>query len=180
MPDWAIAILKTNGLAGVFIFVLLLSITAMAKMLLAKDKQLKVLHEQRAQERESLVKLMERGIEAQRMMAEATEKRSEMMDKFSAAIMVQANSQERLNDRVAGQAEMFKEKLGDFKHVVDSFGESNRVMSGLVAEVRNLILALGQNVDRLGQKVDSVAILIVPGASRKRLPRSQVPPDGRG
>jgi hypothetical protein len=99
-----------------------------------------------------------------------------MMDKFSAAIMVQANSQERLNDRVAGQAEMFREKLGDFKHVVDSFGESNRVMSGLVSEVRNLLLSLGQKVD--------ATLMRIPDADRrpslrKRLPRAQVPPDGR-
>lgn len=161
MPEWAIAILKSNGLAGVFIFALLLAISAMVKMLLSKDRQLRVLHEQRAQERESLVKLMERGIEAQRMMADATERRTEMMDKFSSALVVQANANERLNDRIASQAEMFKEKLGDFKHVVDSFGEASRVLNGYVAEVRNLLISMGI-------KIDATLSMVVPGPSTRR------------
>lgn len=79
------------------------------------------------------------------------------MEDIAGAMMTQANANDRFGDKVASQAEMFKEKFGDFKHVVGSFGESNRGLTGLVAEVRNLLLGMGSKIDAIPAAV-SVAV----------------------
>jgi hypothetical protein len=163
MPDWAITVLKQGGIWGVFIMALLIGIAWLAKVTVTQAKNLRTLHEQRATEREKLVQLMESGIDAQRMTTTATDRRTEMMERLSNAIMTQANGNDRLNDRVMGQAEMFKEKLGEFKHVVDAFGEAHRVNSGILSEVRNL--AVGH-----GNKMDAIMVAIA-SARQLRSPR---------
>jgi hypothetical protein len=70
--------------------------------------------------------------------------------------VTQANSNDRFGDKVESQAEMFKEKFGDFKHVVESFGESNRVLTGLVAEVRNILIGMGTKIDAMPAAVGTV------------------------
>jgi hypothetical protein len=156
MDGWVVETLKINGLAGVFIFVLVSANIAQWLAGKAKDRALKVLYEQRAVERETLVTLLERATTAQVTTAEVTAKRNEVMNALSVAISVQANSNDRLGDKVSGQAEMFKEKLGDVKHVIDSTGESYRVLNGLVTEIRNSVVTL------CGQ-VTSVAVDIKAG-----------------
>lgn len=153
MPDWIIEILKTNGLAGVFIFVLIGANTAQWMTGKAKDRALKVLHEQRAVERETLVTLLERANAAQATTAEVTAKRNEVMNALSVQITAQANSNDRLGERVSSQAEMFKEKLVDVKHVIDATGESYRVLNGIVSDIRNALMLLGGKVDAVAVDV---------------------------
>lgn len=156
MDGWVVETLRSNGLAGVFIFVALMANIAQWRAGRAKDNALKKLHEQRAVERDTLVTLLERANTAQATTAQVTATRNEVMDRLSVTISQQANSNDRLGDKVSLQAEMFKEKFGDLKHVIDATGESYRVLNGLVAEIRN-----GQT--SLGAKVDAVAIEVKAG-----------------
>ena len=149
-------VLKGYGLAGIFIFVLIGANAAQWVAGKAKDRALKALHEQRSVERETLVKLLERANAAQATTAEVTAERNEVIDRLSGAITAQANSNERLSDRIASQTEMTKERLGDVRHVIDATGESYRVLNGLVAEIRNA-------VNLLGGKVDGVAVDVKAG-----------------
>jgi hypothetical protein len=48
---------------------------------------------------------------------------------------------------------MLKEKFSDFRLVVDSFGESNRVSSGLLAEIRNAIVKLESVINQMAVTV---------------------------
>jgi hypothetical protein len=146
MDGWVNEILKANGLAGVFIFVLVSANIAQWLAGKAKDRALKVLYEQRAVERETLVTLLERATTAQVTTAEVTAKRNEVMNALSVAISVQANSNDRLGDKVSGQAEMFKDKLGDLRHVIGATGETNRVLNGIVTDMRNAIILLSGQV----------------------------------
>lgn len=156
MDGWVIETLKANGLAGVVIFLMISAMIALWQMYKAKDRQLTKLHDQRAAERETLVTLLERANTAQATTAAVTAARNEVMDRLSGAIMSHANSNDRLGDRVASQAEMFKDKLNDVKHVIDATGESYRVLNGLVAEIRNTQLTLCG-------KIDSVAVEVKAG-----------------
>lgn len=153
MDGWVVETLKANGLAGVMIFLLVAAVVALWQMNKAKDRQLKELHAQRATERETLVRLLEGANTAATVTANATEKRNEIMDDLGHALSSQANAVERYDDRVKGQAEMLKEKFSDFRHVVDSFGESNRVSSGLLAEIRNAIVKLESAINQVAVTV---------------------------
>jgi hypothetical protein len=157
MEAWIVEILKQYGLAGAVIFCLVLVVIAQSRTIRERDIRLAGLHEQRARERERLVELLEAANTAQRLTADTTAKRNEIMDDLAGAIVAQANSSDRLNDRVAGQAEMFKDKFNDVRHVIDATGESYRVLNGLVTEIRNVLsLLTGQvasvavDVKRLG------------------------------
>lgn len=149
MEAWAVDILKGYGLAGVVIVLLIAVVVWQARAISTKDSEIQMLHSQRAAEREKLMELFADATNAQRITAEVTSKRNAIMEELADATMAQANSNERMGDKVVNQAEMFKERLSDFKHVIDSFGESNRVMTGLVAEVRNLLLGMGVKIDAL-------------------------------
>lgn len=153
--DWVNEILKNNGLAGAFIFVLLAAIAALAKVIKSKDRDLKELHAERAREREQLVRLAEGANTTGMVTANATERRNEIMAELGKALSGQANAVERYEDRVQSQAKMLEEKFSDFRHVVDAFGESNRVNSGLIAEVRNALLTLTTAVNQLSITVQS-------------------------
>lgn len=153
--DWVNEILKNNGLAGAFIFVLLAAIAALAKVIKSKDSDLKELHAERAREREQLVRLAEGANTTGMVTANATERRNEIMAELGKALSGQANAVERHEDRVQSQAKMLEEKFSDFRHVVDAFGESNRVNSGLIAEVRNALLTLTTAVNQLSITVQS-------------------------
>lgn len=153
--DWVNEILKNNGLAGAFIFVLLAAIAALAKVIKSKDSDLKELHAERAREREQLVRLAEGANTTGMVTANATERRNEIMAELGKALSGQANAVERYEDRVQSQAKMLEEKFSDFRHVVDAFGESNRVNSGLIAEVRNALLTLTTAVNQLSITVQS-------------------------
>lgn len=156
MDGWVVETLKANGLAGIFIFALMMANIAQWRAGKAKDGALKKLHEQRAVERETLVTLLERANTAQATTAEVTAKRNDVMNALSVAISAQANSNDRLGDKVSGQADMFKEKLGDLRHVIDATGESSRVLNGIVTDVRNALVMLAG-------KVDSVAVDVKAG-----------------
>lgn len=156
MDGWIIDILKGYGLAGVVIACLVAVVIAQNRTIKGRDDELKALHEQRAVEREKLVALLAGANEAQRITSEVTAKRNEIMEGIAGAMLTQANANDRFGDKVAGQTDMFKERLGDFKHVVDSFGESNRVLTGLVAEVRNLLLSMGTKIDAMPAAVGAV------------------------
>lgn len=153
MDGWMVEALKGYGLAGVFIFVLIGANAAQWMAGKAKDRALKVLYEQRAAERETLVTLLERANAAQTTTAAVTAERNEVIDRLSGAIMAQTNSNDRLGDRIANQTEMTKEKLGDVRHVIDATGESYRVLNGLVAEIRNGLLTLCSKVDAVAVDV---------------------------
>jgi hypothetical protein len=122
MDGWVVETLKANGLAGVVIFLLVGAVIALWQMNKSKDRDLKKLHEQRAVERENLVLLLERANTAAATTAQVTSERNEVIDRLSGAITSHANSNERLGERVTLQTEMFKEKLGDVKHVIDATG----------------------------------------------------------
>lgn len=156
MAGWVVETLQTNGLAGVFIFVLIAANAAQWMAAKGKDRALKALHEQRAAERETLVTLLERANAAQATTAAVTSERNEVIDRLSGAIMAQTNSNDRLGDRIDNQTDITKEKLGDIRHVIDATGESYRVLNGIVAEVRS-VLGL------LCGKVDGVAVDIKAG-----------------
>jgi hypothetical protein len=149
VEPWVIEILKGYGLAGVVIAGLVAALVFQTKAVGRRDLELRKLHEQRAIEREKLVELLAAANNTQRITAEVTASRNEIMDDLARAMMTQAHSNDRLGDKVAGQTEMFKERLGDFKHVVDSFGESNRVLTGLVAEIRNILIGHGTKLDAM-------------------------------
>lgn len=158
MEAWAIDILKGYGLAGIVIALLVGVVMWQARAIAAKDADLKALHGQRASEREKLMELLADAQNAQRITAEVTSKRNEIMEDLADAMTTQANSSDRMGDKVVNQTEMFKERLGDFKHVIDSFGESNRVMTGLVSEVRNLLVGMGVKVDALPSIIRDTAL----------------------
>jgi hypothetical protein len=158
MDPWIVEILKGYGLAGVVIVGLVTVVIAQSRTIKGRDAELKALHEQRAVEREKLVALLAGANDAQRITSEVTAKRNEIMEDIAGAMMTQANANDRFGDKVASQAEMLKEKFGDFKHVVDSFGESNRVLTGLVAEVRNVLIGMGTKVDGLPAAVSAAVI----------------------
>ena len=149
MEAWAIDTLKGYGLAGIVIAALVMVVIWQARGRAAQDLELQKLHGQRAAERERLIELLADAQNAQRITAEVTSKRNEIMEELADAMTTQANANDRMGDRVSGQTEMFKERLGDFRHVIDAFGESNRVMTGLVSEVRNLVVQMGVKVDAL-------------------------------
>jgi uncharacterized protein YukE len=155
MDGWVVETLKANGLAGVVIFLLVGAVVALWQMYKLKDRQLNKLHAERAAEREVLVRLVESANLATMVTANATENRNEIMEDLGRALTNQANAAERYDDRVKGQAEMLKEKFADFKHVVDSFGESNRVISGLVSDIRNSIVKLESAINQLSVNVQT-------------------------
>jgi hypothetical protein len=136
-PEWVTEAFKNNGLAGAFIFVLIIGIVQLVKMLRERDATISTLHEQRATERETMVRLFEGANAATRQTAEATEKRNAIMEDLADSQNTLANSIDRHNDRVAGQAEMFKEKLSDMSKVVGSQSDAMRVLTGMVTDVRN-------------------------------------------
>lgn len=156
MDAWIVDILKGYGLAGAVIACLVAVVIAQNRTIRGRDTELKRLHEQRAVEREKLVALLAGANDAQRITSEVTAKRNEIMEDIAGALMTQANANDRFGDKVASQTDMFKERLGDFKHVVDSFGESNRVLTGLVAEVRNLLIGMGTKIDAMPAAVGAV------------------------
>lgn len=158
MEAWVIDILKGYGLAGIVIALLVAVVVSQARTIKAKDADINALHTQRAAEREKLMELFADATNAQRITAEVTSKRNEIMEDLAGAMTSQANSNDRMGDKVVNQAEMFKERLSDFKHVIDSFGESNRVMTGLVAEVRNLLVGMGVKIDALPNVITSAAM----------------------
>lgn len=153
MEGWAVDILKAYGLAGAVIFALGGVVGILWSRLGQKDVELAKLNAERAQERETLVKLIEVGNAAALLRASAAEKQNVVLGDLGGAISSQAGEIERYHDRVESQAEMLKEKFADFRHVVDSFGESNRVSSGLMADVRNVL-------GRLEGAVNQVAIAV--------------------
>lgn len=153
MDGWVVETLKAYGLAGVFIFVLIGANAAQWMAAKAKDRALKALNEQRTVERETLVKLLERANAVQATTADVTAKRNEVMNALSGTIMAQASANDRLGDRVSLQTEMFKEKLGDVRHVIDATGESYRVLNGIVTEIRNAVLSVGGKVDAIAVDV---------------------------
>lgn len=155
MDGWVIETLKANGLAGAFIMVLIGAIAVLWRMILSKDKQLKELHAERAREREQLVRLAEGANTTGMVTANATERRNDIMSELGRALSGQANAVERYEDRVQSQQKMLEEKFADFRHVVDSFGESNRVNSGLLAEVRNAVGTLTGTITQLSIAVQS-------------------------
>lgn len=153
MDAWIVEILKGYGLAGAVIACLVGAVIAQSRTIRGRDDELKALHEQRAAEREKLATLMAGANEVQRITSEVTARRNQIMEEIAGAMLTQANSNDRFGDKVAAQAEMFKEKFGDFKHVVDSFGESNRVMTGLVSEIRNVLIGMGMKIDATPQAI---------------------------
>lgn len=155
MDGWVIETLKANGLAGAFIMVLLGAVAALWQLNKSKDKQLKELHAERAREREQLVRLAEGSNTTGMVTANATERRNDIMGELGKALSSQANAVERYEDRVQSQQKMLEEKFADFRHVVDSFGESNRVNSGLLAEVRNALLTATSAITQLSITVQS-------------------------
>lgn len=155
MDGWVIDILKAYGLAGVAMFVLGFVCVMLWRRLGEKDVELAKLNAERAEEREQFVKLIEVGNGAALLRASAAEKQNVVLGDLGGAVTAQANAIERYHDRVEGQAEMLKEKFADFRHVVDSFGESNRVVSGLVAEVRNALMKLESTVNQVAIAVAS-------------------------
>lgn len=153
MDGWVVETLKANGLAGVCIFLLVGAVIALWQMNKAKDRQISKLHAERAVERETLVTLMERSTAAGATTAAVTKERNEVIDRLSTAIMAQTNSSDRLADRVANHAETTKDKLSDVRHVIDATGESYRVLNGLVAEIRNLMVSVCGKVDAVAVDV---------------------------
>lgn len=153
--DWVTEILKTNGLAGAFIAVLLTTVGILWRRLISKDRKIEELHAERAREREQLVRLAESANTTGVVTANATERRNEIIAELGRALSSQANAVERYEDRVTSQSKMIDENLRDFKHVVDAFGESNRVNSGLLAEVRNALGTLTSTVTQLSISVQS-------------------------
>jgi methyl-accepting chemotaxis protein len=151
--DWVVDILKTYGLAGVVIFVLAGVVMMLWKRIGEKDADLAKLNAERATERETLVKLIEGGNASANATANATETRNEIMDDLAKAITSQANAVERYNDSVKNQADMLKDKFIEFKHVVDAFGESNRVSTGLLSDLRNALAGVQNAVNQMGAEV---------------------------
>lgn len=153
MSPWVAEILKSYGLAGLVILALAGTCVVLWRQLVAKDAEIGRLNAERAEEREQFVKLIETGNGAALLRASAAERQNVVLGSLGTAITTQSGEIERYHDRVENQAEMLKEKFADFRHVVDSFGESNRVVSGLVAEVRNVL-------GRLEGAVNQVAIAV--------------------
>lgn len=153
MDAWVVEILKTYGLAGVVIIALAAVCGILWRRIVAKDTELAKLNTERADERAEFVKLIEIGNSAALLRANAAERQNVVLGGLGTAITEQSGEIERYHDRVESQAEMLKEKFADFRHVVDSFGESNRVVSGLIAEVRSVL-------GRLEAAVNQVAIAI--------------------
>lgn len=153
MEGWVVDILKAYGLAGAVIFALVGVVGVLWSRLGRKDDELVKLNAERAKERETLVKLIEVGNGAALLRASAAEKQNVVLGDLGGAITSQVGEIERYRDRVESQAEMLKEKFADFRHVVDSFGESNRVSSGLMADVRNVL-------GRLEGAINQVAVAI--------------------
>lgn len=173
MADWVVDILKTYGLAGVVIFALAITVGVLWQRLAKRDEEIsalrdrhaeemKAIHAQRADEREKLGALLEGVSAMQRVTNEVANKRNEIMDDLAVAMTAQASAIDRQSERQTVLFEHVKEKLGDFKHVVDSFGESNRVISGLLAEVRNAVTTLGGEVRAVAVDVKT----ILPGRAR--------------
>lgn len=142
MPEWLLRTLGANGLAGVFIFALLSAIIGLWIAFKSKDRELKKLHEQRALEREAMAKLLEQGASSAISIAAATEKRNDVMMVMAQALAGLTSAVDKYEERVGLQADMLADKFADFRHVVDSFGESNRVISGTISEIRNQIISL--------------------------------------
>lgn len=157
MEGWVVDILKTYGLAGVVIFALAGVCILLWRRIGEKDVELAKLNTERAEERETLVKLIEVGNGAALLRASAAEKQNVVLGDLGGAITSQANAIERHHDRVDGQAEMLKEKFADFRHVIDSFGESNRVISGLISDVRSALTRLEVAVNQVTLAVASRA-----------------------
>lgn len=151
--EWVVDILKTYGLAGVVIFVLACAVVVLWRRIVDKDVELAKLNAERAEEREAFVKLIEVGNGAALLRAGAAERQNVVLGSLGSAITTQSGEIERYHDRVESQAEMLKEKFADFRHVVDAFGESNRVSSGLIAEVRSVL-------GRLEGAVNQVAVAV--------------------
>lgn len=156
MPEWVVDILKAYGLAGVVIFALAGTVVALWRRLAVKDAEIAKLHAERAEEREKLVILIEGGNQAAALTATATEKRNDVITELGDAITSQATAIEKHHHGVQLQTEMLKEKFNDFRHVVDSFGESNRVISGLISEVRNGLHKLESTVNQVAITVASL------------------------
>lgn len=139
MPTWVLTTLGSNGLGGVFIFFLILGLGGLWLAYKAKDRELRRLHDQRAHEREAMAKLLEQNHSSAAAVASATEKRNDVMNAMALALSAMTHAVDKYDERVKMQAAMLAEKFSDFHHVVDSFGESNRVISGTLSEVRNMM-----------------------------------------
>jgi hypothetical protein len=142
MPAWVLTTLGGNGLAGVFIFVLLCAALGLWAAYKSKDRELKKLHEERALEREAMARLLEQNNNSSAAVAAATDRRNEVMMAMAQALSAMTNALDKYDDRVKMQATMLAEKFSNFHHVVDSFGESNRTITGLISEIRNLMTSL--------------------------------------
>lgn len=142
MPAWVLQVLGANGLAGVFIFVLLSAAVGLWFAYSAKDRELRKLYSQRAMEREAMAKLLEQNNSSSAAVAAATEKRNDVMMAMAQALSAMTASLEKYDERVKMQAAMLADKFSSFHHVVNSFGESNRTITGTISEVRNLMTSL--------------------------------------
>jgi hypothetical protein len=139
---WVINALGSSGLAGAFVFILVGAVTGLWLALKAKDAELKLLHDARALEREAMAKMIEQDSASSFAMTAATEKKNDVIMTMSNVIVSLTSALDKYEERVELQASMLAEKFSDFRHVVDAFGESNRVISGTLAEVRNMQITM--------------------------------------
>lgn len=141
------------GLAGLVIVGLVTVAGILWSALKERDKEIKALNDQRGKEREQLAALMEKVVAAQNVSTDVQAKRNHVMDGLSDALKSTAAAQEHHSDRVDYQTDTLRKDLDRMIHVVDSFGESNRVITGLLRDARDGIVALTSQLQNVAVEV---------------------------
>jgi uncharacterized protein HemX len=142
MSEFVTAILKSMGVAGAAISILLTTITLLGTVIVALWKQNNAHNKARLSEREALIKIVESNNTALNRNSDATEERNRVTQELADAIGKQAAAFEMVNQRVEFYHSDNRDKLSDVRKVIDSMSDALRVNTGMVTDVRNGNIAI--------------------------------------
>lgn len=129
-PEWITDILKAQGLSGAVILGLATGLVYAVRLYIKSN-------DSRLTDRDTAMKSMADGAAASKEMARVIDERNKATDALADAVDSQSNAMQRLTDKIEYQSSIFQEKLKDNAQAVGSLAESNRVLTGVVTEVRN-------------------------------------------
>lgn len=132
MPDWALTILQSYGLAGIVIL-------ALGYVVVYQNKSVTKLNDDRWDEKEILIKALESNTAAIKDNARATEERNRVTEQLAEAIEKLATAFEMFSHKTEMHNENVRERLADQKLVIDSVAEASRTNTGVIRDVRNIL-----------------------------------------
>jgi hypothetical protein len=126
--------LKTMGVAGAIIFVLMGVIAVLSTIIVFMYQRANKIYGYRLKERDTLTTALSNSVTATKDHTRAMEDRSNALRELATAIKEQSGAFETLHDRVKMQYEFLNDELKRHSLVITAISEAHRVLSGMASD----------------------------------------------